>query len=46
MVKVKILDFEIADVLKEERADIYEKVFGAMQRYPLKGWDISGIDKK
>lgn len=37
---------ELAGVLREERADIYEKVFGAMQRYPLKGWEISPLDKR
>lgn len=30
---------ELAGVLKEERADIYEKIFGAMQRLPLEGWE-------
>jgi len=30
---------EIAGVMREERADIYEKIFGAMKRYPLKGWE-------
>lgn len=30
---------EIADTLKLERADIYEKVFGAMRRLPLPGWE-------
>ena len=30
---------EIAETLKDERADIYEKVFGAIQRLPLPGWD-------
>lgn len=30
---------ELAGVLREERADIYEKIFGAMKRYPLKGWE-------
>ena len=30
---------EIAAQLKEERADIYEKVFGAIQRLPLPGWE-------
>lgn len=31
---------EIAQTLKDERADIYEKVFGAIQRLPLPGWEI------
>ena len=30
---------EIAAMLREERADIYEKVFGAIQRLPLPGWE-------
>lgn len=30
---------EIAGVLRAERSDIYEKIFGAMKRYPLRGWD-------
>ena len=30
---------EIAESLKLERADIYEKVFGAIQRLPLPGWE-------
>ncbi len=30
---------EIAETLKDERADIYEKVFGAIQRLPLPGWE-------
>ena len=37
---------EIADVLKEERADIYEKVFGAMQRLPLPEWEPKGRYKR
>ncbi len=32
---------EIAAVLRAERADIYEKIFGAMKRLPLPGWDIA-----
>jgi tRNA(Ile)-lysidine synthase TilS/MesJ len=30
---------EIAAGLREERADIYEKIFGAIRRCPLKGWE-------
>lgn len=30
---------ELAAVLRDERADIYEKVFGAMRRLPLPGWE-------
>lgn len=36
---------EIADVLKTERADIYEKIFGAVQRYPLRGWETRPLTK-
>ena len=32
---------EIAGVLRAERADIYEKIFGAIKRYPLRGWETS-----
>ena len=31
---------ELGVVLKAERADLYEKVFGAMKRLPLGGWEI------
>lgn len=30
---------ELAAVWKEERADLYEKIFGAMKRLPLDGWE-------
>ncbi len=32
---------EIANVLCEESPDLYEKIFGAIQRKPLDGWDKS-----